>query len=65
MQQELFKAVKGFNAIREDCIDDLLSDKRPRKQKSKTPEKLKKQLEQSFLSPPTSFSSPWLDRLQQ
>lgn len=71
MQQDLLEAVKGFNALgreiieREDCIDDLITDKRPRVQKSKTPDYLKRQLEESFFSPPTSFGSSWLDRLQQ
>lgn len=71
MQQDLLEAVRGFNAVgreiigRENCIDDLLADKRPRVQKGKTPDYLKRQLEESFLSPPTSFGSLWLDRLQQ
>lgn len=71
MQQELMEAVKGVNAVgheiveREYCINDLLTDRRPRKQKNKIPEDLKKQLEESFLSPPTSFGFSWLDRLQQ
>lgn len=71
MKQELLEAVKGFNTVSreiiecEDCIDSVIADKRPRKQKSKTPGDLKKQLQESFLSPPTAFSSSWLDRLQQ
>lgn len=71
MQQELLEAVKGFKSVgreitkREGCIDDLLTVKRSRKQKSKTAETLKKQLVESFLSPPTTFGSSWLDRLQQ
>ncbi|MCJ1261351.1 hypothetical protein MMC22_001215 [Lobaria immixta] len=71
MKQELLEAVKGFNTMsreiieREDCIDSVIADIRPRNQKSKTPEDLKIQLEESFLSPPTSFGSSWLNRLQQ
>lgn len=71
MRRELLEAVEGFKAggrenfEPDDCIDDLLTDQRPRKQQCKTPETLKKQLEESFLSPPTSFDSSWLNRLQQ
>ena len=71
MQQEFLEAVRGFNAVgrkiieRGNHVDDLVSDRGLIRQKCKTPENSKKQLEKSFLSPPTAFSSSWLDRLQQ
>ena len=71
MLADLLKAIKGTSigpgeiSKQDDCIDEMLTDQRPRKPKSKTTEDLKQQLETSFLTPPTSFSSEWLDRLQQ
>lgn len=71
MTTDLLKAIEGIsigraeNSDRESCIDEMLMDQRPRKPKSKTTDDLKQQLEVSFLTPPTSFNSEWLDRLQQ
>ncbi|KAK3710809.1 Antiviral helicase ski2 [Vermiconidia calcicola] len=45
-------------------IDDILDQTRPRKRLRKTPEDVKANLEQTFLTPSTSFSPAWLDRLQ-
>ncbi|KAK4493906.1 hypothetical protein PRZ48_015091 [Zasmidium cellare] len=45
-------------------IDGLLDQAKPRKRIRKSPE-VKAQLESDFLTPSTSFSAEWLDRLQQ
>jgi antiviral helicase SKI2 len=53
-------------ADREDnWIDHILDEQRPRKRIKQDPEELKLELEQKFLTPPTSFSTEWLNKLQQ
>ena len=47
------------------CIDDILSEQRPRKKEQKPLEAVKIELEETFLKPPTSFSAEWLNKLQQ
>lgn len=50
----------------ESNIEDLLGDQaKPRKRIRKSPEEIKAQLEKEFLTPSTSFSPAWLDRLQR
>ncbi|KAK5128336.1 hypothetical protein LTR85_003004 [Meristemomyces frigidus] len=46
-------------------IDDILDQAKPRKRVRKSPEEIKAKLAQDFLTPSTSFSPEWLDRLQQ
>jgi antiviral helicase SKI2 len=46
-------------------IDHILHEQRPRKKVKQDPEELKRQLEQKYLTPPKSFSTEWLNRLQQ
>ncbi|KAK4547703.1 hypothetical protein LTR36_000661 [Oleoguttula mirabilis] len=46
-------------------IDDILDQAKPRKRVRKSPEEIKAKLERDFLTPSTSFSPEWLDRLQQ
>ena len=46
-------------------IDDILEEPRPRKRSRLSPEDVKAKLEQDFLTPSTTFSPAWLDRLQQ
>jgi hypothetical protein len=48
-----------------DDIDHILDEQRPCKKLKQDPEELKRQLEQKYLTPPTSFSTEWLNRLQQ
>jgi antiviral helicase SKI2 len=48
-----------------DSVDDLLDQAKPRKRLRKSPDQVKTQLEQEFLTPSTTFSPAWLDRLQQ
>ncbi|CAK4030547.1 ATP-dependent RNA helicase [Lecanosticta acicola] len=46
-------------------IDDLLDQAKPRKRLRKSADEVKARLEADFLTPSTSFSPAWLDRLQQ
>lgn len=46
-------------------IDDVLDQEKPRKRIRRSPEEIKAKLEQDFLTPSTTFSPAWLDRLQQ
>ncbi|KAL8830040.1 MAG: hypothetical protein Q9191_001657 [Dirinaria sp. TL-2023a] len=48
-----------------ETIDDLLTSERPRKKRRRSRESMKKELEESFLTPPTSFNVEWLNKLQQ
>ena len=49
----------------EQNIDDILNEARPRKRSRPSPEAVKAKLEKDFLTPSTTFSPVWLDRLQQ
>lgn len=46
-------------------VDDILEQAKPRKRIRKSPDQVKAGLETQFLTPSTSFSPAWLDRLQQ
>lgn len=48
-----------------DGIDVALDDTKPRKRARKSQEHIRKGLENEFLTPSTTFSTPWLDRLQE
>jgi hypothetical protein len=49
----------------DDWIDSILDEQRPRKRVKQSSENLKRELEQKYLTPSTSFSTSWLDKLQQ
>lgn len=71
MQTELLEAIQrlgedGILGVEYGtCIDEFLTTQKPKQQSQKSPNVLKHQLEKSFLTPPTSFSSEWLDKLQE
>ena len=72
MTHELLEVVKKLHISSDQlelgndgCIDDILSQQRPRKRSNPTPQDIKLDLEQTFLTPPTSFGPEWLNRLQQ
>lgn len=72
MADELVKALEKVHissntaAHEEDnWIDSILDCQRPRKRVKQDPENLKKELEQKYLTPSPSFSTPWLNKLQQ
>ncbi len=46
-------------------IDSILDSQRPRKRAKQDPEALKLSLEEKYLTPSTSFSLEWLNKLQQ
>jgi antiviral helicase SKI2 len=46
-------------------IDEILDQVKPRKRFRPSPEEVKANLERDFLTPSTTFSPKWLDRLQQ
>jgi len=49
----------------DDWIDHILDEQRPRKRVKQDQEALKRELEQKYLTPSTSFSTEWLNKLQQ
>ncbi|KAF2672754.1 antiviral helicase [Microthyrium microscopicum] len=68
--ESLASALEKFqlaaNSITDDAyIDDILDESRPRKRVRKTKEQLKKELEDEFLTPSPSFSTHWLNQLQE
>jgi antiviral helicase SKI2 len=49
----------------DDWIDSVLEEQRPRKRIKQDKEALKLHLEQKYLTPSASFSTEWLNKLQQ
>lgn len=49
----------------DDWIDSILDSQRPRKRVKQDQDELKRSLEEKYLTPSTSFSTEWLNRLQQ
>ncbi|KAM7193351.1 DSHCT (NUC185) domain containing protein [Rhypophila sp. PSN 637] len=47
------------------AIDDILFNRFPVPPQKQSPEELKESLEEKYLTPSTTFSTEWLDRLQQ
>lgn len=56
---------KTANDIADDWIDSILEKQRPRKRVKQDQEELKRELELKYLTPSTSFSTEWLNKLQQ
>jgi antiviral helicase SKI2 len=53
------------SALEDDWIDNVLDEQRPQKRVKQNPVDLKRELERKYLTPATSFSTEWLNRLQQ
>jgi antiviral helicase SKI2 len=53
------------SALEDDWIDNVLDEQRPQKRVKQNPVDLKHELERKYLTPATSFSTEWLNRLQQ
>lgn len=51
--------------VDESLTDDELNQPRPVKKRRKSTETMKRELERDFLTPPTTFGTEWLNRLQQ
>ncbi|RDW66773.1 DSHCT-containing protein [Coleophoma crateriformis] len=49
----------------DEWIDQILDEQRPRKRVKQDKESLKRELEEKYLTPSTSFSEAWLNKLQQ
>jgi hypothetical protein len=49
----------------DEWIDSILDSQRPRKRIKQDPDALKRSLEEKYLAPSTSFSTQWLNKLQQ
>lgn len=49
----------------DDPIDDILAKSTPHQRRAQDPQELKNHLERKYLSPSQTFSTEWLDRLQQ
>ncbi len=64
MASELNEAMQRLS-LAVNCIDDILFQQAPRKRQKRDPSKLKTKLENKYLSPSTTFSTEWLNRLQQ
>ncbi|KAI9721090.1 MAG: hypothetical protein M1812_002571 [Candelaria pacifica] len=50
---------------KDSCIDDILHEQRPLKRSRLSEDQLRQTIERDFLSPTTTFSSEWLNKLQQ
>lgn len=67
----MFKAIQRLSEEgiicleRGSCIDELLTLQKPKDQSRNSPNVLKHKLEKSLLTPPTSLSTEWLDKLQE
>ena len=51
--------------LADDWIDQILDQRQPRKRVKQDSEALKKELEQKYLTPSSTFSTEWLNKLQQ
>ncbi len=56
---------KAAADLKDDWINDILNEQRPRKRSKVSKDDLKQQIECDFLTPTTTFSHAWLNRLQQ
>lgn len=72
MTPDLLKAVEELyinpgtsNFSDDDYTDDRLSQGRPKKRTKRARDAVTKELEETFLRPPTSFGPAWLNKLQQ
>lgn len=72
MADDLVSALEGVNLetdkadrTADDWIDHILEEQYPRKRVKQDVDALKKELEQKYLTPSPSFSTEWLNKLQQ
>lgn len=55
----------GGGSEKDDVIDNILFQQAPRKRRKQDPQAIRAHLEQKYLTPSPTFSTEWLDRLQQ
>ena len=67
MADNLLETAKALRISTDEdfCIDDVLLERRARKKEKQPLEAVKKELEEKFLKPSTSFGAEWLNKLQQ
>jgi len=65
MVAEAIKQVSLLEVESDTWIDSILEDRRPRKRVKPTDDDQKAQLEAEFLAPSHTFSTEWLNKLQQ
>lgn len=53
------------DAANDQLIDDILDKAAPQRKRIQDPDELKAHLEKKYLSPSKTFSTEWLNRLQQ
>ena len=56
---------KSTDDLADDWIDQVLDQRQPRKRIKQDNEALKRELEEKYLTPSASFSTEWLNKLQQ
>lgn len=62
---DLVEAIQKLQVRDDTNIDDILFQQGPRKRLKQDPTALKAELEQKYLTPSNTFSTEWLNRLQQ
>lgn len=62
---DAIREVQLLDTPADDWIDGVLNQARPRKRVKPTTDELKEQLEKEFLAPSPTFSTEWLNKLQQ
>lgn len=66
MAEGLFAALDDLHLeTQDDWIDSILDEQRPTKRIKQNRDELQQELEQKYLTPSTTFSTEWLNRLQQ
>ena len=63
--EKLHVSIDQLNLGEDGCIDSVLSQRRPLKRSKPTSKEVKRDLEQTFLTPPSTLGPEWLNRLQQ
>lgn len=63
--EKLNVAASSLDDKEDDWIDSILNEQRPRKRVKQDPAELRAHLEKKFLTPSASFSTAWLNKLQQ
>ncbi|KAI9793449.1 MAG: hypothetical protein M1835_007248 [Candelina submexicana] len=62
---KIYLGAEAANHGRNDWIDDILHEQRPHKRSRLSNDDLRQELEREFLTPTTTFSPAWLNKLQQ
>jgi antiviral helicase SKI2 len=63
--EKVYLGSHALDSLADDWIDSILDEQRPRKRIKQDHEQLRSDLEQKYLTPSSSFSQEWLNRLQQ